>query len=193
MQHLDSKVATLSVSFFRLLLGFVYEDWQAVKHNLPIAFKYRMEAEGYFTTGFFYTWIAACHYDIYYTERISKHKREGRRAHRKVYKWATTGTEMLVGPNSFLHAMESLCVKKAPGTQVEIMFEKSASACAAGRCRFFEALSNERLARLFRHDETNTTKRSKYLRRAVELYRTWGAVAKAEWLEKQDEGIRPDL
>ncbi|KAI2506900.1 hypothetical protein MHU86_7492 [Fragilaria crotonensis] len=102
-------------------------------------------------------------------------------------KWATTGTAMLAGPNTFLEAMEALCVKKAPVDQVEIMFEKAASACAAGRCRVFEALSNERLARLFRGEKPNTSKRSKYLKRAAELYRSWGASAKAEWLENRHD------
>jgi hypothetical protein len=99
---------------------------------------------------------------------------------------------MLVGPNSFLHAMESLCIKRAPVEQVEVMFEKAASACAAGRCRFFEALSNERLARLFLREQPNAMKRSQYLERAAALYRSWGAVAKAAWLEKQNECSRGD-
>ena len=83
--------------------------------------------------------------------------------------------------------MESLCIKKAPADQVEIMFEKAASACATTRCRFFEALSNERLPRLLCREESNKTKRSKYLKRAAELYRSWGAVAKAEWLENRHD------
>ena len=82
--------------------------------------------------------------------------------------------------------MEALCVKKASVDQIEIMFEKAAVECAAGRCRIFEALSNERLARLFRREEPDTTKHLKYLKRAAELYRSWGAVAKAEWLENSN-------
>ena len=93
------------------MLGFVYEDWQVVKQNLPTVEKYKAEAEGYFTTGFMYTWIAACHYDIYYMDGIGKHKRQGRRTHRKVNMWATTGTDMLVGPNSFLRAIDTVVFK----------------------------------------------------------------------------------
>jgi hypothetical protein len=95
-----------------------------------------------------------------------------------IKKWATTGTEMLVGPTHFLRAMEFLCVEQAPLDRAVTMFEEAASACAAGRCRLLEALSNERLARLFNSEELNV-KREKYLNQAVELYRNWGAVAKA--------------
>ena len=184
---MDSKVALITASRCQVILGFVYEDWQAVKIHLPIVKKNEKDLEGYFSSGFTLTWRAACHYEIYHADGISRHKRDGRRAHRRVEKWARTGTTMLVGPSTFLQAMEALCVKKAPWDQVEIMFEKAASECAASRSRFFEALSNERLARLFRRDAPNKTKHSKYLKKAAELYRSWGAVAKAEWLENWDE------
>ncbi len=184
---MDSKVALVKASRCQVILGFVYEDWQAVKLHLSIVQHNEKELAGYFSSGFTLTWRAACHYEIYYTDGICRHKRDGRRAHRQVEKWARTGTTMLIGPSSFLHAMEALCVKRAPLDQVEILFERAASECAARRCRFFEALSNERLARLFRRDAPSKTKRSKYLKRAAELYRGWGAVAKAEWLETWDE------
>ena len=182
---MGSKVALVNASRCRVILGFVFEAWQTVEKHLAIVQKHQKEVEGYFTTGFMLTWFAACHYEIYYTDGISRHKREASRAHRRMKKWATTGTTMLVGPSTFLDAMETLCVKKAPVDQVEIMFENAAADCATRRCRVFEALSNERLAKLFRREEPYTTKGSKYLERAVELYRTWGALAKAEWLENR--------
>ena len=191
VQEIDSTVVLVNVSSCHMILGFVYEDWQTVKIHLPIIKKYRKEVEGYFVTGFMLTWFAACHYDIYYTDGIRRNKGDGRRAHRRVTRWATTGTTMLMGPSAFLEAMEGLCVKRAPVDQVEILFEKAASECAAGRCRFFAALSNERLARLFRCEEPNPRKRLKYLKRAGDLYRSWGAVAKAEWLENGDSLTSP--
>ncbi|KAI2503942.1 histidine kinase [Fragilaria crotonensis] len=187
VHQMDSKVILVHASRCHVILGFVYEDLQTVKIHLPIIQKYKKELQGYFTSGFMVAWCAACHYEIYYTDGISRHKRDGRRAHRRVKKWATSGTTMLVGPSYFLDAMEGLCVTQAPADQVEVLFVNAASACAAGRCRVFEALSNERLARLFRRDEPDTTKRLKYLKRATDLYRSWGAVAKAEWLENRDE------
>lgn len=186
VQNMDSKLALINSSRCKMILGFVYEDWQTVKMHLAIVQKYQKEVKGFFTVGFMLAWCAACHYDIYYTDRKRRHKRDGHRAHRQVTKWATSGTTMLVGPSAFLDAMEGLCVNQVPVEQVEIMFEKAASACAAGRCRIFEALSNERLARLFRRNEPNPTKHSLYLEKAAELYRSWGAVAKAEWLENGD-------
>ena len=186
---MNSKVPLINSRCCHLILGFLYEDWQTVKIYLPIVQKYSKEVEGYFIIGFVLTWCAACHYDIYSTSGKRRHRRDGRRAHRRVKKWARTGTTMLVGPSTFFDAIECLCIKKAPVDQVEIMFEKAASACAAGQCRIFEALSNERLARYFRREMPNPIKRSKYRKRAAELYRRWGAVAKAELLENVDDDV----
>ena len=87
---------------------------------------------------------------------------------------------MIVGLHCFLRAMECLSVERAPLEQVEIMFGKAASACAARQCILFEALSNERLARLFLIEKSSVK-----WNRACELYRSWGAVAKADWLEQR--------
>ncbi|KAI2506906.1 histidine kinase [Fragilaria crotonensis] len=185
--QIDSIVVLVNASHCQLVVGFVYEDWQKVKIHLPIIQKYKKELQGTFTSGFVLAWYAACHYELYCIDGISRYKRDGRRAHRRLAKWAVGGTIMLVGPSTFLDAMEGLCVTKASVDQVEILFEKAASACATGRCRIFEALSNERLAGVFRSREPNPTKCSKYMKRAAELYRSWGAVAKAEWLENRDD------
>ncbi len=100
-------------------------------------------------------------------------------------KWATTGTEIFDGPHHLLNAMESLCVNKAPLDQVEVMFATAMEACAEGRCVYFEALANERLARLFLDEVEDKAKAQTYLNRAVSLYRNWGALAKADWLERR--------
>ena len=180
----DSMLAAVIVGFTQMVLCFSYEDWESAKSNLEIIRTHRSEFDGHFGIGMILTFTAASYYELYYRVGNIKHKRAGRRVHRKVKKWATTGTEMLVGPSVFLRAMEILCVERAPADQVEIAFEEAASACAAQRCRLLEALSVERLARLFRSEGPNCECVT-YVKRAVELYRSWGAVAKAEWLEKR--------
>ena len=82
--------------------------------------------------------------------------------------------------------MESLCVKKAPSDEVDSMVEAAFTACAESKCRYFEALANERLARLYFDEEPEETKGAKYLNRAIDLYRSWGALAKVEWLENKE-------
>jgi hypothetical protein len=63
---------------------------------------------------------------------------------------ASTGSEIFDGPHHLLNAMESLCNwNKAPLDQVEVMFATAMEACVEGRCVYFEAIANERLARLF--------------------------------------------
>ena len=131
LEDVDSNVGALVVAFANLLLGFSYEDWESTEHNLAMARKYQSDLDGYFAIGMVLTFSAACHYEMYFMDGNSKHKRDGRRVHRKVMKWATTGTDMLIGPNCFLRAMEILCVERAPVEQVEIAFEEAASACAS--------------------------------------------------------------
>jgi len=171
---------------YELMMGYTFENWDIVKKTLPFLRKHETARIGHFCLGFCYTWVAACHYDLYRAHGTRKHRREGRRAHRKVKKWATTGTEMLLGPNKFLAAMESLCVKKASLEEVDSMFETAFTACAESNCRYFEAIANERLARLYFDEEPDETKGEKYLKRAIYLYRSWGALAKAEWLENKE-------
>ena len=169
-----------------MMMGYTYEKWDIVRNTLPFFRKHEKLLAGIFDAGFSLTFAAACHYDLYRAHGARKHRREGRRAHRKVEKWATTGTEMLSGPNKFLAAMESLCVKKAPLVEVDSMFETAFTACAESKCRYFEALANERLARFYFDEEPEETTGEKYLKRAIYLYRSWGALAKAEWLENKE-------
>ena len=183
---INSKIALFTQNLGEMVIGYTYEKWDIVRNTLPFFRKHEKCSEGVFTEGFNYTFAAACHYDLYRAHGARKNRREGRRAHRKVQNWATTGTEMLSGPNKFLAAMESLCVKKAPSDEVDSMFEAAFTACAESKCRYFEALANERLARLYFDEEPEETKGAKYLKRAIYLYRSWGALAKADWLENNE-------
>jgi hypothetical protein len=183
---INSKTALFNQNMSEMMIGYTYEKWDIVRNTLPFFRKHEKAMAGMFVVGFMYTFAAACHYDLYRAHGVRKHKREGRRAHRKVKNWATTGTEMLSGPNKFLAAMESLCVKNAPSNEVDSMFEAAFTACAESKCRYFEALANERLARLYFDEEPEETKGAKYLKRAIDLYRSWGALAKAEWLENKE-------
>jgi hypothetical protein len=178
-----SKRAFVILKWNEVMLGYTFKNWVVVRQTLPILRTHEKDAAGHITIGYLCTWAALCHYDLYRADGHRRHKREGRRAHIQVRKWATTGTEILDGPHHLLNAMESLCVTKAPLEQVEVMFEIAMKACAEGRCVYFEALANERLARLFLDELSDEAKARKYLNRAVSLYRNWGAVAKADWLE----------
>jgi hypothetical protein len=186
IRAINSKMALFNENASEMMMGYTYEKWGIVRKTLPFFRKHENSFAGVFSVGFSYTWAAACHYDLYRTHGTRKHRKEGRRAHRKVEKWATTGTEMLSGPNKFLAAMESLCVKKASLDEVDNMFEAAFTACAESNCRYFEAIANERLARLYFDEEPDETKGVRYLKRAIDLYRRWGAKAKAEWLENKE-------
>jgi hypothetical protein len=177
-----SKLAFCLFKCNELMVAYTFENWDVVQITLPILRRHEKDAAGHFTIGYICTWVALCHYDLYRAEGQRSHKREGRRAHHQVKKWATTGTEILDGPHHLLNAMESLCVNKAPLDQVEVMFATAMRACAEGRCVYFEALANERLARLFHDEVADEAKARTYLNRAVSLYRNWGALAKADRL-----------
>ena len=184
-------MALFSENRCEMMIAYTYEKWDIVRNTLLFFRKHEKVLAGIFDAGFIYTLAAACHYDLYRAHGARRHKREGRRAHRKVEKWAATGTEMLSGPSKFLAAMKSLCAKKAPLDEVDSMFEAAFTACAESKCRYFEALANERLARLYFHEEPEETKGEKYLKRAIYLYRSWGALAKAEWLENKERQRHP--
>ena len=179
---LGSKRAFCILKCNELMLAYTFENWDVVRQALPILRTHEKDIAGHFSMGFVFTWSALCHYDSYRAEGHRKNKREGRRAHNRVRKWATTGTEILDGAHHLLNAMESLCVNESPLDQVEVMFATAMTACAEGRCVYFEAIANERLARLFLDEVEDEAKAQKYLSRAMSLYRNWGAVAKADWL-----------
>ena len=183
---LDSKLALSFLKCSELILGYTFENWEVVRKTLPLLRALEKDAAHHYFIGYICTWSALCHYDLYRAEGHRKHKREGRRAHNQVKKWAATGTEILDCPHHLLNAMESLCVNKAPLDQIEIMFATAMEACAENRCVYFEALANERLARLYLDEVADKAAAEKYLSRAVNLYRNWGALAKADWLDSRN-------
>ena len=136
-------MALFSENQCEMMMGYTFKKWDIVRNTLPFFRKHEKFNAGKCLMGVSTnTWAAVYHYDLYRAHGARKHRREGWRAHRKVEKWATTGTEMLSGPNKFLAAMESLCVKKAPLVEVDSMFEAAFTACAESKCRYFEALAN---------------------------------------------------
>jgi hypothetical protein len=184
IQAIDSKVALLSVHFMEAIVSYLFDDVAFVINNLWILTKHEGEMRGHFITGFFQTWLAIFHYECFYLTEKRIHKRLARLSHRRVQNWSTTGTEMLLGPTSLLDAMESLCVAKSPINNVIVAFQHAASICNANRCRLFEGLAYERLTKAVHFYEPEGVQYSIYQHKAVELYRTWGAVEKANHLEK---------
>lgn len=185
VKTINSNMSRFSVHLSELILGYFYENWEFVQNSLPFLRNNEKEFEGYFSIGFNLCWSVFSYYDLYRATGKRKYRKEGRRAHRIVRNLANGGTVMLSGPSKFLAAMESLCVKNVPMDEVEIQFQEAFAALAASRCRVFEALANERLARLFLTECMDPDKGYAYLERAVDLYRRWGAVAKADWLENR--------
>lgn len=189
MKNVNSKIALFAAHICELKLAYTYENWDDALRILPLSRQLEKDGEGYFDIGFSYSWIAASHYELYLASGKRKHKREGRRCHSKVTKWATSGTVMLSGVSEWLEAVEGLCAKNNSVEEVEALFEGAFAALAANKNTFFEALANERLARLFlteqRPEVQDVSKGHKYLQRAIRLYSRWGALAKAEWLKER--------
>lgn len=181
----NCKSALISLHMSEVVLAYEYEDWGFARETLGLNRALQKETEGHFCAGFNYSWWAASHYELFLATGRRKHKKEGRRCHAKVQKWATTGTVMLAGVNKWLTAMESMCVKKAALSDVESLFQEACAALAEKKNSLFEALATERLARLYLTEGTDSAKGLQYLAMAVDLYRRWGALAKAEWLEKR--------
>eukprot|EP00545_Synedropsis_sp_CCMP1620_P010509 CAMPEP_0119022476 /NCGR_PEP_ID=MMETSP1176-20130426/28121_1 /TAXON_ID=265551 /ORGANISM="Synedropsis recta cf, Strain CCMP1620" /LENGTH=192 /DNA_ID=CAMNT_0006977359 /DNA_START=1 /DNA_END=575 /DNA_ORIENTATION=+ len=180
-----SKVVLWAMIQSRVVVALVYEDWDLLRTFLPLARKHEKEGEGHYSLGFNITWVAISHYDLYHMTGKNLHKREGRRAHRRIKKFVTNGAAMLLGPLQLLDAMETLCVKNHPLSKVDKCFEKAFVALSKSGNSFMQALGNERLAKLYLQEEVDETKGKRYLGDAIRLYQRWGAFEKVEWLEKR--------
>jgi hypothetical protein len=132
--------------------------------------------------GFIQTWMAIFHYESYLTTGKRMHRRLARRSHQKIF----IGPKMLIGPNCLLDAMAQLCLYKSSSDELVIDFEEAAKGCLISRCRIFEALAYERLAKVLRtRDPPDVARCNIYQNLAVTVYREWGANAKAKHLENK--------
>jgi hypothetical protein len=183
MQAIDSKLALLNLYMMESIVSYLFDDVAFVINKLWLLAKHEGEMRGHFMTGFFQTWLAIFHYESFLLTEKRIHKRLARLSHRRVQNWSTTGTEMLLGPTSLLDAMESLCVAKSSINNVIIAFQHAAIICHANQCRLFEGLAYERLTKAVHFHEPEGLHYSTYQHQAVQLYRTWGAVEKANHLE----------
>jgi hypothetical protein len=165
------------------IVSYVFDDIEFVTKNLSFIAKHESEMRGHFITGFFQTWLAIFHYECFNLTGKLKHRRLARISHQRVRRWASTGTEMLLGPNHFLNAMETVCVKKSPMEEIELCFRDAATICNKSRYCLFEALAYERLAKYLYAREPDGEHHNIFRNRSVKLYRSWGALEKANHLE----------
>lgn len=167
------------------MVAYTYEDWDHVTELLPINRQFERESAGYFAAGFTLGWDAISHCELYLANGKRTHKKEFRRIHKKIHTWAETGTVMLSGLDNWLAALKSLCFKKASVLEIEKLFQEAFMSLAGNKNAYFEALATERLARMYLSEDMLSVKGRMYLTQAVELYKCWGALAKAEWLEQR--------
>jgi hypothetical protein len=138
-----------------------------------------------FATDFSHVWAVICNYELYLKTGNHKFKKEGHRVHRRVKNWASNGTRIFVAPNYLLNALASLCMAKPISViQIELDFNSAIAACTTAKCIIFEALGNELLARYFKSKGSDSLKGEGYLKKAIQLYRKWGAFKRADWLDK---------
>lgn len=181
----NSKLALFSINTCQIIVAYSHEDWDSLRQLLPHARKYEKEFDGYFTQGFNLVWAGLAHYNLYRATGERRDRREGRRAHQKVKKWATNGTVMLLGPLRLMDAMESLCITDAPFHVVDEFFQTAFVALSENKSIHFEALGHERLAKLYLVEEVDQVKGASHLEKAIGLYKRWGALSKVDWLEKR--------
>ncbi len=185
LKEMDSKLALMNLQLCEAIISYAFDDVDSTRKNLWFIHKHESDLKGYFTMGFIQTWLSIFHYEQFLLLGRRIHRRLGRMSHKRVRNWATTGTDMLHGPNRLLDAMEKLCVLNVPYNEIIISFQDAAQVCAAGRCRLFEALSYERLAKSLQVHDPEGKSNIFYQRKAMELYRKWGAIAKANHLQTQ--------
>ena len=81
-------------------------------------------------------------------------------------------------------------MNKAPLDQVEVMFETAMRACAEGRCVYFEALANERLARLFLDEMPDEENARKYLKQGSQPLQKLGSPGKGRMSREKKNNIQ---
>ena len=184
IDSIDSKLALMCFHIMESIVNYVFDEIEYMRNNLSLITRYGNEAQGHFSMGFIQTWLAIFHYESYLITGKRMHRRLARTSHRKVSFWSKTGTEILSGPNCLLDAMAQLCTYKSSSEEVIFSFEEAAKACLISNCRLLEALAYERLAKVLRTYAPSEVNRCNiYQNQAIEVYRKWGAIAKAEHLE----------
>jgi hypothetical protein len=185
IKSMGSKYAIMSLLMYESIISYVFDDFENIQNNLSFITICGKEAQGHFSTGFIQIWLAVFHYDSYLTTGKRMHRRLARISHRKVHFWSKTGTETLYGPNCLLNAIADLCIRKSSSKEIISSFEEAAKACHIGKIPLFEALAYERLSRVVGKDDPSEMNRyDTYKGQAIAVYRKWGAIAKAEHLEK---------
>jgi hypothetical protein len=185
IHEVDSKMALMSLYMMESIVSYVFDDDAGVQRNLEFITKHGNEFQGYFTMGFGQTWLSLFHYERFLATGKRKHRRLGRKSHRRVKHWADTGTTMLCGPKGFLDAMAMLCVLKAPCDALIVSFQDAASACASSHSPLFEGLVYVRLAKVLQTHDIHGERHLMYRNRAVKVYRRWGAYTVANYLENK--------
>jgi hypothetical protein len=186
INSIDSILALLSLHIMESIANYIFHDKEFMPSELSLISKYGKEVQGHFSMGFIQTWLAIFHYEVYLTTGKRMHRRLARRSHQRVDSWSKTGTKMLLGPNCLLNAMAQLCMRSASSEKLVFGFEEAAKACHTSKCRLFEALAYERLAKvLWKQDPPQADCCKTYQKQAVAVYRKWGAIAKAEHLEQK--------
>jgi hypothetical protein len=185
IEEIDSKLSLLNLYLVESILSYVFDGVDYMGKNLWYLNKYEDAMQGYYGAGFMKTWLSLFHYESFLRTGRRKHRRLGRKSHRMVQHWSTTGTTMLEGPTRFLDAMARLCVLKSPCDDLIIIFEEAADACAAGRCPLFEALAYERLSTALQLCDPSLVNLHVYQNQAIEIYQKWGAITKANHVEEK--------
>jgi hypothetical protein len=182
MEEIDSKIAVFRLRQYEMMTAYMFKNWKLVANAL-LYFKQNEKAlVEAFPTDFSYVWAAICFYDLYLETGKRSYKKQGQRAYRKVKTWANSGTQIFVAPNALLTAIDSLCIKGMSSEQIEFNFKTAIDACEFVKCSIFQAIGIERLARFFMEAGSNTRKGEEYHYQAVECYRRWGALNKANML-----------
>jgi hypothetical protein len=185
LNAINSKLALVLLNLTEAIINYIFDGDLYALNNLSYLTKNENELQGFFARAFGLMWLSLFHYERYLVTGKRVHKRFGRKFHRKVNYWATTGTHTLHGPNRLLDAMANLSVIKSSPDELILNFQDAANACAAGKCRLLEALAYERLAKVLYIQEPKKCHYRIHSNRSVTLYRKWGAAAKANHLENK--------
>ena len=183
MQHIDSQAALFRLKQWEMMTAYIFGNWELVANSLSWMKKYEKNIVAVYPSDFSDVWTAICSYDLFLETGRIYYRKQGQRAHRKVVKYANGGSPIYIAPGILLSAMASLCNGKKLD-QIESEFQAAIAALSEAKCAIFEAIGNERMAKYLLSSDFCRGKAEVYSKRAIEIYRNWGAMKKAEWLDK---------
>lgn len=183
-----NTLAALVLTMIRLGTAAAFNRWVVVEELLPKLLKDKKKIlNGHFSD--FYATFLECVITLrlYGRNGLRKHRRRGRMAVKKLETWSRMGVVDCDATALAMRADLMMVTDRKHGRQsqiaLELFHESMVSAQKLGMLQL-EAYFNERLFELLSRAHQDRDQARPYLERAMEMYDSWGAYGKVDFLKR---------